>query len=118
MSTRDVLKKATPKVHPVELDDGVVYVRALSGAGRQRYLDMASDGQTPSPARIAALGLCEADGTLVYDLDADDDVDVKELEELDGGVLDRIATRLFEVSGLTKTADENAEKKSEGSQSG
>lgn len=110
MSTRDTIRKARPKVHAVETPDGPVYVRALSGAGRQRYLDFveAADGKVPY-GRVAALALCEPDGTMVYD--PEEPADVEECAEIDGQTLDSICMKLFEVSGLTKKAGDDAEKK-------
>lgn len=111
MSTRDVIRRSRPKVHEVQTDEGPVYVRALSGTGRQKYLDIAEEAGDKFPAgRVAALALCEADGTPSYDPDKEDDV--RECSEMGTPTLDAICLKLVEVSGLTKKAGDDAEKKS------
>lgn len=121
MSTRDVLRKVKPKVYPVTVDGGaVVHVRALSGAGRAKYLEINKKhidaGEPAAPAsKIVALGLCEEDGTLSYDVESVKDI--AELNETDGKELEKIALEIFRVSGLTADAGEEAAKKSEASPS-
>lgn len=61
-------------------------------------------------AKVVALGLCEEDGALTYNVD--NEKDIAEIGEVDGAVLQAIVLKLYEVSGLTKTAIEDAEKKS------
>lgn len=93
-------------------------MRALSGAGRQAYLDLveaAGEGRTPSIATIVALGLCEADGSITYD--HRNPADLLELDAVDGATLNLIASTLFEISGLTTDAVDQAEKKSDASRS-
>lgn len=112
MGTRDVLRKAKPKIYPCEISAGTVHVRALSGAGRSAYLALVrkhENDQVPS-ADIAALGLCDEDGTLVYE--AEKEKDMQELSETDGDDLKKICMKIFEVSGLSGSAVEDAEKKS------
>lgn len=63
---------------------------------------------------IAALALCEADGAPCYPLDkevAEWQKEIADLADLDGADLEKIALKLFEVSGLTKDSTEQAEKK-------
>jgi hypothetical protein len=112
MSTRDVLRKSKPKVAAVEISSGQVFVRALSGAGRSAYMDLvkSADPNAPAVHRIAALGLCEEDGALVYRVD--DEAAIKELGESDGDDLQKIALKLFEISGLASKSVEEAEKNS------
>lgn len=114
MSVRDVLKKSRPKVHVVEISSGPVYVKAMSGEARQLFMDMnkAVEGMAAMHS-IAALGLCEEDGTMLYDCTNERGLAVAntELKEMDGGDLGKIVSRLYEVSGLTKSAEEQAEKK-------
>lgn len=113
---RDSLRQhQRPKVANVE---GDAYVRALTGAGRHKYMTMAEDAKDKggvSIAAIAALGLCNADGTLEFNPDIPEDVE--EVSALDGGFLERVGLKLFEVSGLSKKSRESAEGKSEASQS-
>lgn len=117
MSTRDVLRKAKPKVHSVDISSGTVYVRALSGGGRDAYLDLVKESEPKGPPshRVAALGLCEEDGTLSYD--TADKKQMDELHQVDGEDLQKISMKLFEVSGLTEKSVDDAEKKSEASPS-
>lgn len=112
MSTRDVIRKAKPKVHPCEISTGTTHVHALSSGGRAAYLALVAKhkpGSTPTH-EIAALGLCEDDGTQSYD--PTNEKDMAELFEMDGVDAETVALKIFEVSGLTKTAAENAEKNS------
>lgn len=111
MSARDVLRKSKPKVYPCEISGGTVHVRALSGAGRAAYLALVKkhDPVTPPTHEIAALGLCEEDGTPAYELE--NEKQMQELGETDGDDLQKIAQKIFEVSGLTKDTAEEAEKK-------
>lgn len=114
MSTRDVLKRSRPKVVPVEVSTGTVFVKGLSGAGRQKYSDMAKDGAVPLH-KICALGLVDENGVAAYDLSSNEQM--TELSDSDGADLQKIATALFEASGLGANSVSEAEKKSEGSQS-
>jgi hypothetical protein len=112
MSTRDAVRKARPKVHPCEISSGTVHVRALSSGGRSAYLALVAKYQPGSPPThdIAALGLCEDDGSQSYDPTSEKDM--AELREMDGVDAESVALRIFEVSGLTKAAAEGAEKNS------
>ena len=112
MSTRDVIRKAKPKVHACEISTGTVHVRALSSGGRAAYLALVEKNKPGSPPThdIVALGLCEENGAVAYDVANEKDMD--ELRELDGVDAEKIAIRIFEVSGLTKSAAEAAEKNS------
>lgn len=110
MSSRDSLRAFKPKVHVFDHEGQTFHVRALSGAGRTKYLDLCHTGDgTPSMAKVVALGLCESDGSLTYNVD--NDKDIAEINEIDGAVLQAIVFKLYEVSGLTKKALEEAEKK-------
>lgn len=112
MSTRDVIRKAKPKIHECEISGGIVYVRALSSGGRSAYLAIVEKHKPASAPThdIVALGLCEEDGTSSYD--PSDEKGMAELRELDGVDAEKIALKIFEVSGLTKAAAESAEKNS------
>jgi len=97
--------------------DEVVHIRALSGAGRIKYLELSKkfDGVVPA-THIAALGLCDEGGSLCFNVDKS--ADIEELSvDVDGEVLQIIANEVFRVSGLAKDAIEEAEKKSEASPS-
>lgn len=113
MSVRETIRKARPTISEYQLQDGnKVWVRALSGTGRaaySEYVSQARDNGGIRPEVIAAMGICEEDGTLAYDWR--NPADLQELlEHLDGQDLDGIGLRLFEISGLTKRAVEEAEK--------
>lgn len=112
MSTRDLLKAAKPKVHPVEISIGTVHVRALTGGGRAAYLDLVAKYE-PKPVpthEIAILGLCHENGQHEFELSKPDDV--SDVAGMDGDDLQKIVLKLFEVSGLSKESAEAAEKKS------
>lgn len=97
--------------------DDAIYIRALSGAGRMKYLELTKkfDGVVPA-THIAALGLCDEGGSLCFNIDKP--ADIEELSvDVDGEVLQIIANEVFRVSGLAKDAIEEAEKKSEASPS-
>lgn len=117
MSTRDVLRKAKPRVHQIEISAGSVYIRALSGIGRAAYVDLVSKHRPGSPPlhEIAALALCEEDGAIAYD--SKNEKDLAELADVDGADLQKIVLALFDFSGLSTSADGDAEKKSEASPS-
>jgi hypothetical protein len=112
VSSRDSLRSFRPKVHSFEHGGQTFYVRAFSGAGRARYLELCRGAGDAGPpmAKVVALGLCEEDGALTYNVDKD--TDIAEISEVDGAVLQAVVLKLYEVSGLTKTAIEDAEKKS------
>lgn len=116
MSVRDTLRThGRPRIDSITVNGSKIYIRALSGAGRARYLEMveAASAKTANAASIAALGICEEDGTLVYD--ASKPEDLAELEEFDGALLAQISLKLFEISGLTQKAADDAAKNSEAS---
>jgi hypothetical protein len=116
-TTREIIRAARPKVHQLETDHGALYVRGLTGAGRATYLGLvheAGDAGVPMH-KTAALGLCESDGTLVFDITNEEDM--TELSEMDGDLLERICLKLFDVSGLSRRAQDEAEKKSAASPS-
>lgn len=117
MSSRDSLRSFRPKVEKFEHSGQTFHVRALSGTGRARYLDLCRVGGDagPSMAKVVALGLCEEDGSLTYNVDQEKDI--VEIGEVDGSVLQAIVIKLYAVSGLTAKAIEDAEKKSEAIQS-
>jgi len=102
--------KPIPK--ELELPDGrKVFVRPLSGKGRKQYREYcehAKENGGITAEAVAAMGLCDAEGKLVYDFNNPQDMET--LSEFDGAILDEIGIKLFEVSGLTKKAEEDAEK--------
>ena len=120
MSIRDTLKKSRAKVFPVEISTGTVFIKSLTGAGRQAYTDLLRKGDGSLPMyTLAAIALCEEDGSAVFDMSTDKGVALAnlELQEVDGDDLQRICMKLLECSGLTKDSASEAEKKSEASQS-
>jgi hypothetical protein len=82
-----------------------LFVRGLTGAERvvlQKWAAEAQAGGEPvADHRIAALGLCDADGVRLYDDEAD-------VAKLDGAALGDIAKAILEASGLTDAASESA----------
>jgi hypothetical protein len=107
-------------VHPVELSTGdTVYVRALTGEGRQNYFKIVRERDGIPVHLIAALGLCEENGSICFPMSTEKDWihATNELKDIDGAELQAIALKLIEVSGLGPDAQDKSEKKSEASQS-
>lgn len=120
MSVRDALKKSRAKVHSVVISTGdSVYVKAMNGAARALFTQLGKEQDGLPMHVVAALGLCEEDGTMLFDCSTDKGLALAkmELSEVDGIDLQTICLKLYEVSGLTSKAIEEAEKKSEASQS-
>ena len=109
MSTRDALRTFKPKVHSFEHGGQTLFVKALSGAGRAKFMELCKDG-APKMGKVVALGLCDEDGTLVYSVE--NTKDVEEIDAIDGAALQAIVFKLYEISGLTAKAIEEAEKNS------
>lgn len=100
------LSKAS--VRQLEVHGVTVYVRGLTGGERvqlQQLAAIASNGGEPlADYKIVALGLCDAEGTRLFD-------DPSEVAILDGAVLAQLAKAILEQSGLSETAVADAEKK-------
>lgn len=113
MSVRDTIRQAKPTVTEYTLKDkSKIWVRAFTGTGRAQYsayVEKAKENGGIHAEVIAAMAICEQDGSPAYDWNNPEDL--KELlEHLDGSDLDAIGMLLFETSGLTKKADEEAAK--------
>jgi len=120
MSVREILKRSRAKVHPCEISTGTVHVKSMSGEARQQYADLVHKKPTGIPLHlVAALGLCEEDGTMLYDCSTEKGAAIAEIElkEIDGADLQAIVLKLYEVSGLAGRSVKEAEKKSEASPS-
>jgi hypothetical protein len=110
MSSRDALRAFKPKVHKHEYEGQTFHVRSLSGAGRAKYLELCNEKDGPRMSKVVALGLCDESGNLEFNVEQEKDV--AEIESVDGAVLQSIVFKLYEVSGLTKKALDEAEKNS------
>lgn len=81
-----------------------VHIRGLTGAERvqlQAWIKAASEGGEPlTDYKVAALGLCDADGVRLFDEAA--------LADVDGAALGKIALAILEASGLGADAVEGA----------
>lgn len=111
MSEQDPLDDCECEITQVEYKPGkFVHIRALDSKGRAKYWELVKAGRAMEMHAIAALGICKSatDATPVYVTEAQIDV----LAKRDGKVLQKIAIRLLEVSGLAETSVEDAEKKS------
>lgn len=118
MSVRDTIRAAKPFVSEYTLKDGgKVWVRAFNGKGRANYIAYIEKAKANGGVKteaVAAMGVCDENGTLVYDYQNQAHLD--ELSEyLDGRDLDGISIQLFQISGLSKDAVEDASKNSEAS---
>ena len=113
MSTRDKIKSNRLAVVELSLSTGtVVHVRAFSGPGRRAYsayVDGAKDNGGVSSEAVAAMALCEEDGSLSYDWQNAEDL-AELAAHIDATYLDAISIKIFEISGLSKKAVEEAEK--------
>lgn len=101
------LSKFKPVPVEVEINGDKMFLISMNGARRAMYRDKLKDGV--GAEFVVALTLCDAEGKLEYDCNNEDHI--KELKEVDGSVLDKIAMKAFEVSGLTDKASSDAEKK-------
>jgi hypothetical protein len=114
MSVRDEIRKNKLVLAPVKLSTGQsVQVREFSGPLRAAYSDYMETSKANGgvqPQVVAAMAICEADGTLAYDWQKPEDL--QEIADHIGAAdLDTISLKLFEISGLTKKAIDEAEKK-------
>jgi len=112
MNVREKIRNgAKPKVDSLKLGEDVIHVRAMSGVERSIYTGLVQEwkekGGTPVEI-VAALGICEEDGSLAYDYSKP--ADVAELKQMDAAFLTSVALKLFSISGLTEKAIEEAEK--------
>jgi hypothetical protein len=120
MSIRDTLKKSRAKVHEMAISTGTVYVRSFNGAQRQLWIDVSKSLDHNIPLHtVAALGLCEQDGSMLFDCSTEKGRMLAnvELQEVDAEDLQAICLKLMSVSGVSRDAVGEAEKKSEASQS-
>lgn len=119
MSNRELLKKSRSKVYPVEISTGTVYIKSMNGTTRHKYATLAKEGGSLAPHTIAAMALCNESGVMDFPMESEKDIALAnaELCECDGADLQAICLKFFEVSGTAKNSVDEAEKKSEASQS-
>lgn len=108
MTSREAVRSFKPRVVRCVHEGQVFHVRGLSGTGRAQYLAIAKAEDEFILHKVVALGLCEEDGSLVYNVD--NKSDLEELMAIDGEALQAIALKVYEISGLTKKAVEDAPK--------
>lgn len=111
MSSRDLLRAtisstlSKASVKALDVAGVTLYVRGLTGAERvllQKWAAEAQGGGEPvADFRIAALGLCDAEGVRLFEDEAD-------VAKLDGATLGVIAKAILDASGLTDSAAEAA----------
>ncbi len=117
MSIRDVLARSKASVHKVHLPvaDGDVFIKSLSGEGRAFLTELANSaksGQAPLHM-IAAVALCEENGSPYFDLVSEKGIALADMESKSWSDTDiqAVVSKLWEVSGLKKDAVADAEKK-------
>lgn len=115
MSVRDTVRRSKPTIVTFPLPNGEsIWVRAFSGPGRAAYSayvsDLGKEGRGAAPEIVAAMAICEEDGSLAYDWQKPEDL-AEIAGHFDAHMLDEIGLKLFELSGLTKKAVDDAEKK-------
>lgn len=108
------LATARPRIIPVDVDHARYYIRPLSGAGRVAYTKAVKEDWFGLGV-VVLFGLCTEDGTLLGD--PFNEADRTRIDQADGGILQQLANRILEESGLVEKAADKAEKKSDPSQS-
>lgn len=113
MSVRDTIRASKPTVVEFPLGNGTsIWIRAMSGPARAAYRAKSAgreEGNPVPPEYVAALAICEQDGTPAYNAEEASEI-AELLEHFDAHVLDAIALKFFSISGLTEKAEKESEK--------
>lgn len=93
--TKDQLLQSKPKIAPVELENGTLYVRKISGSdfdwvreGKQSELSMM--------ARLVVVGVVDSEGTRLFK-----NSELSQAQSLEFETLLKIATAIQEHNGMT-----------------
>lgn len=86
---------------------GSVRVKSLTGRTRSNIEAKVQRDVSPGEIRIDVVmnGVCDADGNLLFT----DNKDRKWLQEKNASVLDRVAEKILQISGMTDDSVEDAE---------
>lgn len=109
MTAREKAAARKPRVSSFEFDSETYYVRGMNGAMRVAAMKRIVDGRLDIPAQeLFALGYCDEAGTLVFDATSAEDL--KEIGELDGAFVQKVASEFMQASGLAASSAKDAEK--------
>lgn len=114
ISREQFLSQKALRTRDIEIPEwgGLVRVKALSGAERDLIEQKQFDQKGKSPrvnvagfrARLVVFGVVDPDGKRIFT-----EADIPAINEMDGGVIDRIATAVSELSGYTPAEVERLE---------
>jgi hypothetical protein len=90
-----------------ELNGEKIYIISMTGIQRNQYRE-STKTDAFSAAIVVTLCLCDEAGNRLMSPGNQEDID--ELNSIDGALLDRLAIRCLEVSGLTHKDEAQAEK--------
>lgn len=122
MSAHDVAQRLRQRkrVEKVQTDEGVLYVRGLTGAERagwvERFVesDLTVKERILSDHHLVALALCDEDGKNLFGTFEESFTCVCDFQDED---VREVAKKVMSISGLAAKAVESAEKKSDAIQS-
>jgi hypothetical protein len=108
MSTIETITKSRPKIDKVTISSGDLWIMGMNGAQRhQLVLRNVKEPNNPySDAEIAAMVLCEFDGTKCF---TDQNAGVPACMAMDAGDLRKIAVRALTISDISTTPKEQDE---------
>ena len=103
-------KKIEAMIVP-ELDGLTVYLRRMTGAERDIYLEACAKAAETKCYKglrqlLLSLTLCDISGAKAFD-------DVKEIDQLDGLAIERLSDKAAELNGLTEKSRAEIEKKAQ-----
>lgn len=112
MSVYDLLKASRPKVIPLEISVGTVYIREMDGHQFevvQRSMRKDADGESKavSDATLGAMVLCEQDGRVLFPTP---EAGIAELLPMKAADLRKIAVAALRSAGLLDSKDDATEK--------
>lgn len=119
---RDVAQRLrkSRRCEKVTTDEGTIYVRGLSGAERQLYMDKFSDTAEPQLPRLladqhlVAMALCDEKAQPLFDAEDAERNFADSLEAVcdwDISIVTDAAKKVCDLSGLSKLSTDAAEKK-------
>jgi hypothetical protein len=97
------LKKAS--IRPVSVAGVDVHVRGVTGAERKLIIERARAGTPLQANELCALCLCDDRGAALFTAEQ-----AADLDQADGGCLERLGTEILSASGLLPQAEAEAAK--------
>lgn len=95
------LKKAS--IRPVSVAGLDVHVRGVTGAERKMIIERARAGSPLQANELCALCLCDEAGTALFTPEQ-----AGELDQVDGGCLEKLGSEILSASGLLPQAEAEA----------